>query len=392
MWKAHNARALPSFVIIGADGKVVGACSGEGKEELLDFYISSALQEGKRKKLLAAKIIKPLPLKAEKGTLSFPGKIEIGVGGKELFISDSGNNRILRVELVSPDKGKITAVIGNGNNGLTDGVFESAEFNKPQGMTLKESRLYVADTENHAIREIDLSAGTVKTVCGRGVQGQDAEDDNSAQMALLNSPWDVDISGDYLYIAMAGSHQIWRMHLSEKTLEVFAGSGEESLRDGIGNNAQLAQPSGLSVRGGVIYFVDSETSSLRSVDISSRGVLTHIGSGLFIFGMNDGAFYQALLQHPIGVYAESAEKVYIADAYNNAIRSADITAGRLRTVIYARQKDICSIDDKDCDALPLAEPNDVVLSNGLLYIADTNNHLIRVFDLDKRELKDLILE
>src|SRR5690606_17302438 len=172
--------------------------------------------------------------------------------------------------------------------------------------------------------------------------------------------------------------------------EVFAGSGREDLIDGPPHAANCAQPSGIDVLGKRLVFADSETSSLRTCHAETGEVTTLIGRGLFDFGHRDGPFRTALLQHPLGVSA-AGNTVYIADTYNHAIRRADLSSRRISTVIARPEKSLCRIGDKDCDLLPLNEPNDVLWHDHKLYIADTNNHLIRVFDPQTEKLETLKL-
>jgi len=84
------------------------------------------------------------------------------------------------------------------------------------------------------------------------------------------------------------------------------------------------------------------------------------------------------------------DRVFVADTYNHAIRLIDLAAGKVATLVgRARAKTVCSIDDPDCDTLGLFEPSDVKLLDNKLYITDTNNHLIRIFDLERKILQTL---
>src|SRR5262249_13663731 len=148
--------------------------------------------------------------------------------GKRLFIADTGHNRILQTDL----EGANPVVFGYGEEGFEDGDANKARFNRPQGLCLDGQTLYVADTENHAIRAVDLKAGKVTTVAGTGTQAsrmQALPFAGPARQTALSSPWDlVQLPGDRaLYIAMAGPHQIWKLDVDSDTIGVFAGSGYE---------------------------------------------------------------------------------------------------------------------------------------------------------------------
>jgi sugar lactone lactonase YvrE len=133
----------------------------------------------------------------------------------------------------------------------------------------------------------------------------------------LNSPWDVVKAQDALWIAMAGTHQIWRYDPKTMKVEPWIGSGHENILDGTRRTAQLAQPSGLSANEQSLFFADSETSAIRRFDWQTEEVTTLVGQHLFIFGSTDGDLDEGLLQHPLGV-AVDGDEVFVADTYNRS--------------------------------------------------------------------------
>jgi len=387
IWNKHAVNSWPTVVVIDAEGFGIYHRGGENQIDSVDEAIQEALDQGSAA-LAEKKLEISVKKKKLKRTLSFPGKIDID--GDELTISDSNNNRIL-ITKVTGNKAKILHEIGSGLPGLKDGGFKTAQFNHPQGVVRKGNFIYVADTENHAIRLIDIAKKTVSTIAGTGEKLVHAFAKGPEAMTALNSPWDVLIHGDFLYIAMAGSHQIWRMNLETHAVEGYAGTSGEDIIDGHRIKAWLAQPSGLATDGNTLFFADSETSSLRTVDFSSEEVHTLIGKGLFVFGHEDGLFDKALLQHPLGV-AYHEGKIYIADTYNHAIRVADLKSQTIETLISAKDQNVCLPGKEKCDELALFEPNDVVVVENKLFIADTNNHLIRIFDREKNTLTDVEIQ
>ena len=117
----------------------------------------------------------------------------------------------------------------------------------------------------------------------------------------LNSPWDLVYHDHTLYVATAGTHQLWSMTLGDGQVGPYAGTGGESITNGPLLSATLAQPSGITTDGEKLYFVDSETSSVRSADLDPNGrVATILGLGLFEFGDIDGSDHYVRLQHPPG--------------------------------------------------------------------------------------------
>ena len=227
------------------------------------------------------------------------------------------------------------------------------------------------------------------TLVGTGRQGPWISRGGKGKEISITSPWDVAQKDNLIFIAMAGNHQIWIYDIESEIAKPFAGSGHENIIDGEKHQAQLAQPSGLSISGNKLYFADSEVSAIREIDLENNQVKTIVGHGLFVFGHKDGHVDEALFQHPLGLYA-SQNKVYVADTYNSAIREIDLENNQVKTIVgKTGMNGICRLDDPACDSLGLFEPSDVELFQDKLYITDTNNHLVRVYDINSKILKTL---
>lgn len=385
VWSLYGARAWPTVVLIDPNGKVAGAMSGEGIYEPFD----RAIQELIAKHDPPGEIDRtPLNLKLERekaprGILEFPGKVLADERSGQLFIADSGNNRIV---VVSLKDGALKEVIGSGEEGYKDGSFEEAQFRHPQGMAYDGKVLYVADTENHAIRLVDFGERRVTTIAGTGRQARFWSEDGKARETDLSSPWDVVLVGDALYIAMAGIHQLWRLDLRKNVAEPYAGSGREARFDSYLPEAALAQPSGITTDGKRLYFADSESSSLRAADLNPSGrVETLVGGDLFDFGDIDGEGRRARLQHPLGVVYHDGS-IYVADTYNNKIKRYDLSTGRIETFLGDGTAGL-----RDGDRPTFDEPGGLSIAGGKLYIADTNNHAIRVADLKTKRVETLTI-
>jgi len=369
-WRAYNVQAWPTVVLVSPDGQYIGQHAGEFTFESFDQIIGTAAQAYEAEGLMTPDplVFPPDPMPAIDSPLRFPGKVLADRPGKRLYISDTANNRVLVAE-VSDDGGSasVVKVIGSGAAGFKDGSFGEAALNHPEGLALQENSLFIADKENHSIRAADLTAGTVTTIAGTGEQGYTRTGGVGTE-AALSSPWDVLESDNYLYIATAGTHQIWRMVLSTGKVEPFAGNGRENIDDGPSARATLAQPSGLTTDEQRIFFADGESSAVRAADFSPDGyVQTLLGTGLFDFGDRDGKGPEVLLQHCLGVaYHEGA--IYIADTYNNEIKRLDLTTKECRMVLGSGMP------------ADLYEPGGLSIWDDAdkprLYVADTNNHRI----------------
>jgi DNA-binding beta-propeller fold protein YncE len=386
VWDAYAVRSWPTVVLINPNGRIIAQHSGEGVERQLDSLIRRTIAYFDAKGELARGRSAPsleaarLPASA----LSFPGKISSDPAGRRLFISDTNHDRIL----VTDTGGAVLAVIGSGTQGRDDGAFSTARFRRPQGTCLVGNVLYIADTENHLIRAADLNAGTVRTVLGTGAQGHETDFEKRGAAVELNSPWDLTAVGGTLFIAMAGRHQLWSVDLATLRAAVLAGSGAEARRDGPALEAVLAQPSGLTSDGKVLYFADSESSSIRRAALAPGGrVRTIVGEDLFEFGDTDGPAAVARLQHPLGI-AAYAGLLYVADTYNHKIKRVD--PARRNTVTFAGSGTRGTADGPRSEA-QFDEPSGLCVLDNALYIADTNNHRIRVLDLGSGIVRTLVL-
>ena len=382
VWQQYACRAWPTLMFISPSGKVIGKHEGEFPIEALDNVLAAMIQEfddtGEMDR-------KPLAFRLEsekewERPLSFPGKVLASEHG--LFISDSNHHRIVWTNL----DGEIKAIIGSGEHGLKDGPGGQAKFYDPQGAALDWPRLYIADTKNHAVRMIDLDTLEVRTLAGTGEQSVGRHAGGNGRFVPLASPWDMVKVGGDLYIAMAGFHQLWKLDINSRDLRPHAGNGREHIVDGPLGHAELAQPSGIVSDGDTLYFADSETSSIRSADISPMGsVNTLVGEGLFTFGDTDGIGDDVRLQHPIGLDLYDGV-LWITDSYNNKIKSLDPTSRLCRSVFGSSQ-----VGDADGagTAAEFYEPGGLSAHDRRLYIADTNNHTIRVADLESKEVTTL---
>lgn len=384
IWSAYRVNSWPTLCLIDPEGYFVARGSGEGLHDALDQRIGELIEKHRKKKTLNEKPIKfELARFSEKGDspLFFPGKVLADEASNRLFIADSTHHRIVITDLA----GKKIAVAGTGEPGKADGDFHRAQFDDPQGMALRGDILYVADRKNHLIRTLDLKKQTVATIAGTGQQGQNRFRGGVALRVGLNSPWDLWLHGDRLFIALAGHHQIWVLDLKNEVLAPYAGNGREDIVDGPLANSSFAQPSGLTSDGKTLYVADSEVSAVRAVPMDGKGdVSTIVGEGLFEFGDVDGVGPKARLQHALGVAFHDG-KVYVADTYNSKIKVLDPQRRSSETYLGGQ-------DDGWLAGPLFNEPAGLSFAAGKIYVADTNAHRIRVIDLKTKTVSTLKLE
>jgi hypothetical protein len=191
-----------------------------------------------------------------------------------------------------------------------------------------------------------------------------------------------------VYIAMAGPHQIWKMALDGSEIGPYAGNGREDIVDGPllpptsyeSGYASFAQPSGLTSDGQQLFVADSEGSTVRAVPFDPSGnAQTLVGrtGTLFDFGDMDGRGSDVRLQHPLDV-AWADGKLYVADTYNNKIKAIDVDERSCRRIAGTGRP---GNTDGDGASATFNEPGGISAAGGKLYVADTNNHSIRVIEL-----------
>lgn len=381
IWSQYGVRAWPTVVLVDPLGKVVGQQAGEISAVELSPHIAAMIaafdQQGVLDRTPLAGL-RPAQTQEPPRQLRFPSKLLYATGDR-LFVADTGHHRVLEVQLgLDGLQGEIVRTFGSGEADFRDGHITQAAFHDPHGLALVGNTLYVADTENHAIRAIDLVREQVRTVAGTGGKGTTLGIRGTTPTTTpLRSPWALVALDDLLLIAMAGSHQIWIL-VKEQQLGIFAGTGVEALIDGPRQEAAFNQPSDLALAMGHLFVADAEASAIRAIRLDENPqVMTLVGQGLFEFGDVDGVGAAVRLQHPLGL-AATDDQIYLADSYNHKIKTLDPTTGAVQTLIGTGG---AGHQNGSFATAQLSEPEGVIVANGRLYIADTNNHLIRVAEL-----------
>jgi thiol-disulfide isomerase/thioredoxin len=352
-WRQYAIDAWPTLVLVDPDGYVVATRRGERHAAELATLVDRLVAEyGDRLRRGADADVEPD--RAER-TLRFPGGIAATPAGT-LLVANAGHQCV--VELAA-DGETLLRRIGSGERGRADGPPGEASFAEPQGVTVLPPGavpgvdVLVADTGNHLIRGVRLETGEVSTIADlpaalAGVRTI------TGPVPAVPSPWDVAWWDGRIAVAAAGVHLLLDVDPAGAA-RVLAGTTVEGLKDGPAADAWLAQPSALHPDGARLWFVDAETSSLRS--LAGGSLTTHAGEGLFDFGLVDGPAEQARFQHPLGVTVLPDGTVAVLDTYNGAVRRFDPTS---RTV--------------DTLATGLAEPTGAVVRDGELIVVESAAH------------------
>ncbi len=354
LWRQYAVRAWPTLVVIDPEGYVVAQAAGEGQVSALDRIIGELVTSHEEKGTLhrgEGPYVAPTPMPTD---LRFPAKA-IALPSS-LLVADAGHHQIVELD---QDGETVLRRIGTGARGRTDGSADVASFAEPNGLALLPEGVaafdvVVADTANHALRGVRLAdAAVVSTIeLATGLETV------TGPVPDVTSPWDVAWwpAIGRLAIAAAGVHLLLAWDPATNAVEILAGTTVEGRKDGPALDAWLAQPSGLAVDGDRLWFVDSETSALRYLDVDGI-VHTKIGEGLFDFGHVDGPAAKARLQHPLGVTGLPDGSIAISDTYNGAIRRYDPAADEVSTL-----------------AGGLAEPSGTVVVDGDLVVVESAAH------------------
>ncbi|HEX6487557.1 MAG TPA: alkyl hydroperoxide reductase [Candidatus Dormibacteraeota bacterium] len=354
VWNEYAVRAWPTLMFIDPAGRVIAKHEGEAPIAALERVVREMLDEFRAAGLLDTS--RPLPVHEEslatRGALAFPGKVAADPMGERLAVADTNHDRVLVID----QSGRLLRAFGG--------------LSRPQGLAFDGGRLWIAETGAHSVHLADLETGSLRRVAGTGSAAMSTAD---LAAGALRSPWDLCVVNGSVYVAMAGSHQIWRLDAASGGIEPFAGSGREGLRDGPLADAWLAQPSGIAAGAGALWVADSEVSAVRRIDLDRREVQTVVGLDLFEFGDVDGAGDEVRLQHPLGVaWWEGGGRVVIADSYNSKIKLLDPERRAVTTLAGSAHE--------------FNEPGGVAVLGDVAYVADTNNHALRGVSLTSGEI------
>lgn len=301
--------------------------------------------------------------------LNSPRGLAIDAAGTTLFIADNFNSRIRRL---GPD-GVITTVVGDGSFAFfgDNGKASLARAAGPLAVTLDSSgNLYISDTGNARIRKVDTSS-TITTVAGNGTAAFTG-DGALATAAGLSTPAGIalDSSGNLL-VADSGNQRIRRVALATtKTIDTVAGDFHFHGENGSAATALLFNPSGAAIDSASnLYFADSGNNRVRK--LTPSGIISTVaGTGIAGFSGDNGQATTAQLNGPRGVAIDGAGNVLIADTGNNRIRKV---ANGIITTVGGNGNPGTTGDNGSATAATIFAPTNVAVdAAGNIYISTSN--------------------
>ena len=252
-------------------------------------------------------------------------------GAGNLFIGESGNHRIRKVDAAT---GLISTVAGTGVQGFNgDGIpATSAQLKSPRSVFVDGSgNIFIGDTINHCVRKVDAATGLISTVAGTcGVQGFNGNGipATSALMKIVTGVF-VDGAGN-IFIADNNNQRIRKVDAATGLISTVAGTGVGGAFNGDGiaaTSANLLFPSTMAVDGaGNIFITDTGHDRLRKVDAATGLISTVAGTGVRSYNGDGIPATSAHLAAPAGVFVDGSGSIFIADILNHRIRKVGAAA------------------------------------------------------------------
>jgi DNA-binding beta-propeller fold protein YncE len=307
-----------------------------------------------------------------------PYGLIIGPDGA-LYFCDLDNQRIRRLDLATK---RLTTVAGTGERGYSGdgGPAVAAALNMPHEIRFDRlANLYIAERDNHVIRKVDRATGIISTVAGTGMPGFSG-DGGPGTRAQLRQPHSLVFDRDgTLLVCDIGNQRIRRIHLDTGIIETYAGTGEaKPTPDGAPvQGTPLNGPRTFAMaENGDLYLSLREGNAILRIDRATQ-TFHHVGgTGEQGYSGDGGPALNAKLGGPKGLTIGPGNMLYVADTENHVIRRIDLRTGIITTVLGTGTRgDGPEPDPLECK---LSRPHGVLAANGALYVSDSEAHRIRI--------------
>ena len=309
-----------------------------------------------------------------------PYGLVIGPDGA-LYFCDLDNQRIRRLDLSSR---AVTVVAGSGERGRTGdgGPATAAALNMPHEIRFdRRGDLYIAERDNHIVRKVDMRSHVITTVAGTGVAGFGG-DGGPATAAQLRQPHSIAFDRDgTLLVCDIGNHRIRRVNLQTGMISTYAGTGEpRPTPDG-------APVAGTPLRGprtievapnGDLYVALREGNAIYRVDAATQTLHLVAGTGEQGYSGDGGPAVAARLGGPKGLSLGTDGFLYVADTENHVIRRVDVRRGTIDTVLGTGLRG--NTEAADPLRVQLSRPHGVFATDRAVFVSDSESHRIRVLE------------
>lgn len=309
---------------------------------------------------------------------SFSGPSGITNDGANLYVTDLLGHKIRKIVIAT---GVVTTLAGSGAKGTADGTGTAATFNQPVGIAIDitNTNLYVSELGSHNIRKIVISSGVVTLLAGSGASGAV---DASGSSASFNNPYDLVTDGTKIYVADTSNNKIRQIDIASRVVSTLAGSSAGFV-NATGTAAKFSSPAGLSLNGGDLYVTEWNNHSVRKIDISNQVVTTVAGTpgavagSMGVSGATDGTGTAASFNVTQGI-TNDGNYLYVVDHGNRMIRKVGILSTEVITLAGSASS---SAIDATGTAATFFNPAGIISDGTNLYVADENNHKIRQIEI-----------
>jgi len=319
--------------------------------------------------------------RAATAAINNPFGVLVGPDGG-LYWADFGSNRVMRLDLRTK---RVAVIAGTGEKGHAGdgGPAAKALLSTPHEVRFDAAgNMFIAERDTHVVRYIDMKSGVISTVAGTGIRGYSG-DGGPAAAAQLAQPHSIALDrDDNLYICDILNNRIRRRDPKTGIITTFAGTGEkgETPDQASLDGTPLLAPRSIDVGpDGTLYLVLREGNKAFTINPARRTLKRLAGTGVMGYAGDGGPALAAQFRGPKGVALSPDGSLYIADTENHVIRKIVLARGIISTVAGTGERG----DGPDGDALTckLNRPHGVFVHDHMLYIGDAENNRIRALAL-----------
>jgi hypothetical protein len=221
--------------------------------------------------------------------------------GRNLYVADTNNSDIRKINV---DSRVVSTAAGIANiSGTDDGPAGAAHFNLPTQLASDGNAIFITDSGNSTIRRLNLGDNNVKTIGGQAQQA--GKDDGPASKSTFSGPRGIATDGKFVYVADTGNNMIRKIDISTLETKTIAGTGEEGINNGPGEKATFSNPGALCINGSSLYVLDADNHAIRKIDTTSNEVSTltlvngHIGSGCTVTADGHTLYYSDTTENAV---------------------------------------------------------------------------------------------